>query len=82
MECLLVEYLQMKVKENPDCTRTPYILLIIVFPIDMFYGFSLPGNFLFKSWPLAKIDICTNSSLISSFLLEFSRKTVFEGNCE
>ena len=79
MECLLEEYLQIKVKglPNVDGPRTAQILLIIVFLID--------------SMPLAKIDICTNgnlikepdytnSSLISSFLLQFSRKTVLEGN--
>ena len=31
---------------NLDGPRTPHILLNIVFPIDMFYGFSLPGIFL------------------------------------
>ena len=79
MECLLEEYLQIKVKGLPkvDGPRTAQIVLNIVFLID--------------SMPLAKIDICTNgnliketdytnSSLISSFLLQFSRKTVLEGN--
>ena len=73
------EYLQIKVKGLPkvDGPRTAQILLNIVFLID--------------SMPLAKIYICTNgnliketdytnSSLISSFLLQFSRKTVLEGN--
>ena len=46
VECLLKEYLQIKVKElsNVDGPRTPHILLNIVFPIDMFYSFSLPRN--------------------------------------
>ena len=59
------EYLQMKVKElsNLDGHKTPHILLNIVFPIDMFYGFSLSGNFLSQSVPLAKIDISTNENL-------------------
>ena len=67
MECLLEEYLQMKVKglPNVDGSRTPHILLDIVFPMN--------------SIPLAKIAICTNEnlyyldyvneSLISSFSL-------------
>ena len=79
MECLLEEYLQMKVKglPNGDGLGTLPILLDIVFPT--------------YSMPLAKINICANeifiketdyanASLISSFLLLFSRKTVFEGN--
>ena len=43
--------------------KTPYILLNIVFPIVMFYGFSLAGNFLSSRVPLAKIDIATNGNL-------------------
>ena len=43
--------------------KTPYILLNIVFPIVMFYGFSLAGNFLSSRVPLAKIDIVTNGNL-------------------
>ena len=40
------EYLQMKVKRlsNVDGPRTPHSFLNIVFPMDMFYGFSLPGK--------------------------------------
>ena len=55
----------MKVKglSNLDGHKTPHILLNIGLPIDMFYGFSLPGNFLSYSVPLAKIDICTNENL-------------------
>ena len=46
VECLLEEYLQMKVKRlsNVDGPRTRHSFLNIVFPMDMFYGFSLPGK--------------------------------------
>ena len=43
--------------------KTPYVLLNIVFPIVMFYDFSLAGNFLSSRVPLAKIDIATNGNL-------------------
>ena len=74
MECLLEEYLPMKVKGLPDLDslKMPHILLNVVFPIDVFYGFSLSGYFLSSSVPLAKIDKETNyanSSPISSLLL-------------
>ena len=55
----------MKVKglSNLDGRKTPYILLNIVFPIDIFYGFSLPGSFSSQGESLAKIYICTNENL-------------------
>ena len=43
--------------------KTSYVLLNIVFPIVMFYDFSLAGNFLSSRVPLAKIDIATNGNL-------------------
>ena len=50
------EYLQMKVKRlsNPDGPRMPHSFLSIVFPMDMFKGFPLHGNFLSWSVPLLK----------------------------
>ena len=55
----------MKVKglSNLDGRKTPYILFNIVFPVDMFYGFSLPGSLSSQSVSLAKIYICTNENL-------------------
>ena len=48
MERLLEEYFQMKLKWLSKLygRKKPHILLNIFFPIDTFYGFSLPGNFL------------------------------------
>ena len=58
VECLLEEYLQMKVKEllNLDGPRKPHSFLNIVFPMSMFYGFSLPGNFLSSGVLLLKMQ--------------------------
>ena len=39
-----------------DGPRTPHIFLNIIFPIDMFYGFYLPGNFVSWGVPLLKMQ--------------------------
>ena len=56
-ECPLEDYLQMKVKgsSNLDGPRTPHSFLNIIFLMDMFYSFSVPGNFLPQSVPLLKM---------------------------
>ena len=53
------EFLQMKVKglSNLDGPRTPHSFLNIVFLMDMFYSFFVPGNFLSESVPLSKIRL-------------------------
>ena len=71
----LEEYLKMKLKglSNLDVLRTPHILLKTVFLINKFYGFS------FKIFIKETVEV--NSLLILySFLLQFSRKIVFERN--
>ena len=78
VECLLEEYLQMKVKEllNLDGPRKPHSFLNIVFPMDMFYGFSLPVNFLSSGVLLLKMQ--TYYSYLPFYCN--SQEKVFKGN--
>ena len=63
-----VSFRRVPLKENKGIiehrwSRTLKILLNLVFPIDMFYDFSLLGYVLPWSVPLAEIDICANENL-------------------
>ena len=65
--------MKLKGLSNLDVLRTPHILLKTVFLINKFYGFS------FKIFIKETVEV--NSLLILySFLLQFSRKIVFERN--
>ena len=62
----LLKYLQMKLKglSNLDGPGTPHILLNIVFLIDMFYDFCLPGIFLLYSVPFSKNQYLHNENFL------------------